>query len=95
MSLLRYEDLIVPRLCDENGAAEIVAKIALFRRMVEHHWISPAIDKHACKLYAVHQVHACVDLIEAGYIPGEKNPDKPALKAARDGAFRPRYLVAA
>lgn len=92
---LRYEDLIVPRLCDETGASKIVERIALFRRMVENHWIAPVHDKHACRLFAVHQVHACADLIEAGYIPGEKNPDKATLKAARDGALRPRYLTAA
>jgi hypothetical protein len=90
---LRYEDLIVPRLCDETGGSEIVKKIALFRRMVEHHWLAPTVDKHACKLFAVHHVHACVDLLEQGYYPGEKDPDKATFKAARDGAFRPRYLA--
>ncbi|MCA1659913.1 MAG: hypothetical protein LC642_05155 [Verrucomicrobiaceae bacterium] len=92
---LRYEDLIAPRLCDEEGAAVIVKKLALFRRMVEHHWIAPVHDKHACRLFAVHQVHACCDLIDAGYVPGEKDPEKATLKAARDGAFRPRYFLAA
>lgn len=93
--MLRYEDLIVPRLCDETGAAEIVVKLALFRRMVEHHWLEPVVNKHTSKLFAVHQIHACVDLLEAGYYPGEKNPDTAVLKSARNGAYRPRYLVAA
>lgn len=92
---LRYEDLIVPRLCDEEGAGVIVKKLALFRRMVEHKWITPATDKHACKLFAVHQVHACVDLIEQGYFPGEKDPGAVQIQAAREGAYRPRYLTAA
>lgn len=89
---LRYEDLVVPRLCDETGASEIVKKIALFRRLVEHKWITPVVGKHACTLFAVHQVHACVDLIENGFYPGEKDPDKATLEAARKGAFRPAYV---
>jgi hypothetical protein len=92
---LRYEDLIVPRLCDEDGAGIIVKKLALFRRMVEAEWLEPAVDKHSCKLFAVHRVHACVDLIEAGFYPGEKNPNKVQLEAAHKGAFRPEYLAAA
>lgn len=91
---LRYEDLVVPRLCDESGAGEIVKKLALFRRMVEHNWIAPVVAKHSSTLFAVHQVHACVDLIERGFYPGENNPDKATLKAARDGAFRPAYVNA-
>lgn len=93
--MIRYEQLIAPRLCDETGAGEIVKKLALFRRMVEHNWITPVVSKHSSTLFAVHQVHACCDLIEHGYYPGEKNPDKAVLKAARDGALRPSYLVAA
>lgn len=93
--MLRYEDLIVPRLCDEEGAAVILKKLALFRRLVEKKWITPAVDKHSCKLFAVHQVHACVDLLEAGFYPGEKDPAKEQLEAARKGAYRPQYLAAA
>lgn len=92
---LRYEDLIVPRLCDEEGAAVIVKKVALFRRMVEHEWIAPVVGKHACTLFALHQVHACCDLIDHGYYPGEKDPDKRTIESARKGAFRPQYLTAA
>lgn len=92
---LRYEDLIVPRLCDEAGAGTIVKKLALFRRMVEHGWITAVVPKHASTLFAVHQVHACCDLIERGYYPGEKDPDKKTIEAARKGAFRPEYLIAA
>lgn len=91
---LRYEDLVVPRLCDENGAAEIVKKRDLFRRMVEHKWIAPIISRHSCKLFALHQIHACVDLLERGFYPGEKDPDKNTLAAARKGAFRPDYVSA-
>lgn len=92
---LRYEDLIVPRLCDEDGAAVIVKKKALFLRMVDAKWIAPAVDKHSCKLFAVHRVHACCDLLEHGFYPGEKNPSKAQLEAAGKGAFRPEYLAAA
>jgi hypothetical protein len=92
---LRYEDLVAPRLCDEEGAAVIVKKKALFLRMVEKKWLAPAVDKHSCKLFAIHQVHACVDLLEAGFYPGEKDPKKPELEAARKGALRPQYFVAA
>lgn len=92
---LRYEDLVVPRLCDEDGAGVIVKKLALFRRMVEHKWIAPITDKHSCRLFAVHQVHACVDLLEHGCSPGEKDPTADQIKAARAGAFRPPYLTAA
>lgn len=89
---LHYEDLIVPRLCDEDGAAVILKKKALFVRMVEHKWIAPVIDKHSCRLFALHQVHACCDLIERGFLPGEKDPDKKTIAAARSGAFRPAYV---
>jgi len=67
----------------------------LFRRLVEKKWLAPAVDKHSSKLYAVHQVHACVDLLEAGFYPGEKDPNKAQLEAARKGAYRPEYLDAA
>lgn len=91
---LRYEDLVVPRLCDESGAGEIVKKIALFRRMVDSGWIEPVVDKHSSKLFAVHQVHACCDLLENGFYPGEKDPNKKTLEAAQKGAFRPIYVSA-
>ncbi|HEY4285294.1 MAG TPA: hypothetical protein VGM62_19700 [Chthoniobacterales bacterium] len=89
---LRYEDLIVPRLCDETGAGEICKKLSLFRRMVEHKWIAPVVGKHSCTLFAIHQVHACVDLIERGFFPGERDPDKKTIEAARKGVFRPDYV---
>jgi hypothetical protein len=92
---LHYEDLITPRLCDADGAGVIMKKKALFVKCVEAHWIEPVINKHSCTLYAVHQVHACVDLIERGYLPGDKDPKKPMLEAARKGAFKPDYLAAA
>lgn len=91
---LRYEDLVVPRLCDETGAGAIVKKLSLFHRLVEHKWIAPVVGKHSCTLFSIHQVHACVDLIEAGFYPGEKDPDKNTLAAARKGAFRPDYVSA-
>lgn len=92
MSALRYEDLVVPRLCDEESGSVIVKKRALFRRLVEHKWIVPVVGKHSCTLFSIHQIHACVDLMEHGFYPGDKDPDKATLEAARDGAFRPAYV---
>jgi hypothetical protein len=93
--MIRYEDLIVPRFCDEDGAGIIVKKKALFQRMVENKWITATVDKHSCKLFAVHQVHACCDLLEHGFYPGERDPSKKELESARSGAYRPQYLAAA
>lgn len=92
--VLRYENLVAPRLVDRDGAGEIVCKTALIDRMVEHGWLDPATDRNSCKLFPVWQVHACSDLIERGFFPGEKDPTKEELAAARQGLYRPHYLAA-
>ena len=87
-------DLLKPRNVDEKGASLIVGKISLFRRMVSEGWISPIVSLHACTLFAVRHVEGCCDLLEAGFLPGKKDPSPAEKKAAHAGAMRPAYAKA-
>lgn len=91
---MKYSDLLKPRNTDAIGAAAIVGKGALFERMVKSGWISPVVDAHSCKLYAIGHVEGCCDLLENGYLPGTKEPDKATINAAMAGSMRPPYAKA-
>ena len=59
------------RLTDEAGAGFYVKVPTLFRRMLEHGWIKPIVNKRKMKLYDLDHLDRCVDRLAAGEFPGE------------------------
>jgi hypothetical protein len=59
------------RLLDETGAGAYVCIAALFRKMKEHGWIKPTVNKRKIKLYDADRLDACIERLNAGEFPGE------------------------
>lgn len=68
---MKYSDLvkIEPKLVDTEIASQIIGKRTLFDRCVKAGWITPAVDKHSCKLFSKEKVDECANRIILGDYP--------------------------
>lgn len=67
------ENIFLDRLAIRQNAAirALGGSEKLFRRMLKNGWLRPIVKLHRLQLYAVQDLHACVERLKRGDIPSD------------------------
>ncbi len=60
---------LTPRLVDTKQAGLLVGKTILIEKMEKAKWLSPVVNRHSCKLFAVADVDTCIARLKNGEYP--------------------------
>jgi hypothetical protein len=65
----KTKPVLEPLLVDTRSAAQLLARRALFTRMVEAGWIRPVVSSHKCKLFALADIRRCAQRLKKESLP--------------------------